>query len=86
MSRSRYWFLSKSSTVSQLRSSIEQLEELFAQESEKMVSTNLMEVEGENMISCPPHFVKLIHAIKLLKLVDECIDNGEFISFPAEEG
>jgi len=32
------------------------------------------------MISCPPHFIKLIHALKLLREVENSIDNGEFLS------
>jgi hypothetical protein len=53
---------------------------LFSQESEKVLSTDLIEVEGPNMISCPPHFIKLIHALKLLKEIENSIDNGDFLS------
>lgn len=77
---SRYYWSTKSSVKHNLGTNISNLESLFCQESERMLSTDLIEVEGPNMISCPPHFIKLIHALKLLREVENSIDNGEFLS------
>ena len=77
---SKYYWSTKSSVKHNLGTNISNLESLFCQESERMLSTDLIEVEGPNMISCPPHFIKLIHALKLLREVENSIDNGEFLS------
>ena len=77
---SRYYWSTKSSVKHNLGNNISNLESLFSQESEKVLSTDLIEVEGPNMISCPPHFIKLIHALKLLKEIENSIDNGDFLS------
>jgi hypothetical protein len=77
---SKYYWSTKSSVKHNLGTNISNLESLFCQESERMLSTDLIEVEGPNMISCPPHFIKLIHALKLLREVENSIDNGEFFS------
>lgn len=80
MARNRYWKIGKSSAKSNVAMAIDYVEQIFAQESEEAVSTDLIEVEAPNMISCPPHFVKLIHALKLLKEIDNHIDNDDLIS------
>ena len=77
---SKYYWATKSSIKHNLGTNISNLESLFCQESEKVLSTDLIEVEGPNMISCPPHFIKLIHALKLLKEIENSIDNGDFLS------
>ena len=77
---SKYYWSTKSSVKHNLGTNISNLESLFCQESERMLSTDLIEVEGPNMISCPPHFIKLIHALKLLKEIENSIDNGDFLS------
>ena len=80
MARNRYWVLNKSGALHNVQTSLNYLEDIFAQESEKVVSTDLIEVEGVNMISCPPHYVKIIHALKMLKEIERSIDNGDFLS------
>lgn len=77
---SKYYWATKPSIKHNLDNSISNLESLFSQESERILSTDLIEVEGPNMISCPPHFIKLIHALKLLKEIENSIDNGDFLS------
>ena len=77
---SKYYWSTKSSIKHNLGTNISNLESLFCQESERILSTDLIEVEGPNMISCPPHFIKLIHALKLLKEIENSIDNGDFLS------
>ena len=76
----RYYWSTKASVKNSLTSNITSMEELFAQESERVLSTELIEVEGPNMISCPPHYVKIIHALKMLKEIERSIDNGDFLS------
>ena len=83
--RYRYYAQSKDSVSSNIKNSIEHLENLFSQEAEHIVSTDLIEVEGLNTISCPPHFVQLIHAIKLLKQIEERVEHGCFISLEKKE-
>ena len=85
MSYRRYYYITKDSTISQLKTSIENLENLFSSEAEHAVSTDLIEVEGMNTISCPPHFVKLIHAIKLLKDLETRVESDEFVSLQSKE-
>ena len=77
---SKYYWSTKSSIKHNLGTNISNLESLFCQESERILSTDLIELEGPNMISCPPHFIKLIHALKLLKEIENSIDNGDFLS------
>ena len=83
--RYRYYAQSKDSVISNIKSAIDNLENLFSQEAEHIVSTDLIEVEGLNTISCPPHFVQLIHAIKLLKQIEERVEHGCFISLEKKE-
>jgi len=78
--RNRYYYITKDSTLSQIKTSIENLECLFSSEAEHAVSTDLIEVEGPNMISCPAHFVQLIHTIKLLKDLERRVEAEEFVS------
>jgi hypothetical protein len=81
----RYYYITKDSTLSQLKTSIENLENLFSSEAEHAVSTDLIEVEGMNTISCPAHFVQLIHSIKLLKDLERRVESDEFVSLQGKE-
>lgn len=83
--RYRFYTLDKSSVQSNIKNSIENLEALFSQEAEHIVSTDLIEVEGLNTISCPPHFVQLIHTIKLLKEIEQRIESDSFVSLQKKE-
>lgn len=78
--RSRYYYMNKDSVVSQIKNSIENLESLFSQEAEHVVSTDMIEIEGLNTISCPPHFVQLIQAIKVLKELEQRVEADQFHS------
>ena len=81
----RYYWSTKTTVKSQLESCITSLEELFGQESEKVLSTDNIEVEGPNMISCPPHFVKVIQALKVLKELEKSIEDGQFLSLEEKQ-
>ena len=81
----RYWFIDKSNAQSNIQSALNSLQELFSQESEVLIANSSLEVEGFNTISCPPHFAKLINAVKFLKEVEKCIEGDEFQSFPVRE-
>ena len=83
--RSRYYYMNKDSVVSQIKNSIENLESLFSQEAEHVVSTDMIEIEGLNTISCPPHFVQLIATIKILKELERSVENSNFISLRSQE-
>ena len=83
--RYRYYSITKDSVASNIKNAVENLENLFSQEAEHIVSTDLIEVEGLNTISCPPHFVQLIHAIKLLKELEQRVECDSFISLQKKE-
>ena len=84
--RNRYYYQqSKESVAVNIKNAIENLEGLFSQEAEHIVSTDLIEVEGLNTISCPPHFVQLIHSIKLLKELEQRIESDSFVSLQKKE-
>jgi len=83
--RYRYYTLDKNSVQSNIKNAIENLELLFAQEAELIIGTDLVEVEGLNTFSCPPHFAQLIQSIKGLKNLQERVDCNSFLSLEKKE-
>jgi len=83
--RYRYYYLNKDSVQSSLKSTIENLETLFSQEAEQIVASDLIEVEGLNTISCPPHFTQMVQAIKILRELQQRVDCDSFISLQKRE-
>jgi hypothetical protein len=83
--RNRYYRINKESVIYNLKNAIENLEGLFSQEAEDVVSTDLIEVEGLNTISCPPHFVQLIATIKILRELEQRVEADQFISLQNKE-
>ena len=83
--RNKYYRMNKESVTYGIKNAIDNLEGLFSQEAEDVVSTDLIEVEGLNTISCPPHFVQLIATIKILKELERSVENSNFISLRSQE-
>lgn len=83
--RNKYYRMNKESVNYSIKNAIENLEGLFSQEAEDVVSTEMFEVEGLNTISCPPHFVQLIATIKILKELERSVENSNFISLRSQE-
>ena len=77
--------MNKESVNYSIKNAIENLEGLFSQEAEDVVSTDLIEVEGLNTISCPPHFVQLIATIKVLRELEQRVESNQFISLQNKE-
>jgi hypothetical protein len=83
--RNKYYRINKDNSLYRIKNAIENLEGLFSQEAEDVVSTDLIEVEGLNTISCPPHFVQLIATIKALKELEQRVEDDQFISLQNKE-
>ena len=83
--RNKYYRMNKESVNYSIKNAIENLEGLFSQEAEDVVSTDLIEVEGLNTISCPPHFVQLIATIKILRELEQRVEADQFISLQNKE-
>ena len=83
--RYRCYAQNKDNSLYSIKNAIENLEGLFSQEAADVVSTDLIEVEGLNTISCPPHFVQLIATIKALKELEQRVEADQFISLQNKE-
>lgn len=83
---SRYWTIRKDQAANNIRTSINNLIDLLSQETESVILTDSVEVEVPNMVSGPPHYIRLVHTIKLLNALEQSVQNNDFLSFPTDEG
>ena len=83
--RSKYWTYDKDYTKRTMEGLIDNLENIVAQELDVVVEQDLMEFEGQNIISIPPSHAVLFQTLKNVRQVYKLIEEGAFTSLEKKE-
>ena len=83
--RNRYWTYDKDYTKRTIEGLIDNLENIAAQELDTIIEQDLMEFEGQNVISIPPAHAVLFQTLKNLKKVYKLLDEGAYPSLEKKE-